>query len=92
MVTLELPQARRLAASVVLGQVVITVVAAAICFAVWGRFAGLSALAGDDDHGLLRHGFIAQPAKVALQHLDRSNGHSSILVGKIRPCLISTRG
>ena len=46
MVTLELPQARRLAASVVLGQVVITVVAAAICFAVWGRTAGLSALAG----------------------------------------------
>jgi len=45
-VTLELPQARRLAGSVVLGQVVITVVAAAICFAVWGRTAGLSALAG----------------------------------------------
>ena len=32
--------------SVVLGQVVITLVAAAICFAVWGRTAGLSALAG----------------------------------------------
>ena len=46
MVTLELPQARRLAASVVLGQVSVTVVAAAICFAVWGRIAGLSALAG----------------------------------------------
>ena len=46
MVTLELPQARRLAASVVLGQVVVTVVAAAICFAVWGRTAGFSALAG----------------------------------------------
>ena len=46
MVTLELPQARRLAGSVVLGQVVITLVAAAICFAVWGRVAGLSALAG----------------------------------------------
>jgi ATP synthase protein I len=45
-VTLELPQARRLAASVVLGQVVVTVVAAAICFAVWGRAAGLSALVG----------------------------------------------
>jgi len=45
-VTLELPQARRLAGSVVLGQVVITLVAAAICFAVWGRVAGLSALAG----------------------------------------------
>ena len=46
MVTLELPQARRLAASVVLGQVVVTVVAAAICFAVWGRMAGISALVG----------------------------------------------
>ncbi len=46
MVTLELPQARRLAASVVLGQVAITVVAAAICFAVWGRIAGVSALVG----------------------------------------------
>ena len=46
MVTLELPQARRLAMSVVLGQVVVTVVAAIICFAVWGRVAGLSALAG----------------------------------------------
>jgi ATP synthase protein I len=32
--------------SVVLGQVVVTVVAAAICFAVWGRVAGISALAG----------------------------------------------
>jgi ATP synthase protein I len=32
--------------SVVLGQVVITVVAAAICFAVWGRTAGFSALVG----------------------------------------------
>jgi ATP synthase protein I len=30
----------------VLGQVVVTVVAAAICFAVWGRVAGLSALVG----------------------------------------------
>ena len=46
MVTLELPQARRLAGSVVLGQVVITVVAALLCFAVWGRTAGLSALVG----------------------------------------------
>ena len=46
MVTLELPQARRLAGSVVLGQVVVTLVAAAICFAVWGRVAGLSALVG----------------------------------------------
>ena len=46
MVTLELPQARRLAASVVLGQVVVTVVAAGLCFAVWGRVAGLSALVG----------------------------------------------
>lgn len=46
MVTLELPQARRLAKSVVLGQVVVTVVAAIICFAVWGRTSGVSALAG----------------------------------------------
>jgi len=45
-VTLELPQARRLAMSVVLGQVSIMVVAAIICFAVWGRIAGLSALVG----------------------------------------------
>jgi len=45
-VTLELPQARRLAMSVVLGQVVVTVVAALICFAVWGRVPGLSALVG----------------------------------------------
>ena len=46
MVTLELPQARRLAGSVVLGQVVVTVVAAILCFAVWGRMPGLSALVG----------------------------------------------
>ena len=46
MVTLQLPQARRLAMSVVLGQVAITVVAAVICFAVWGRSPGLSALVG----------------------------------------------
>ena len=46
MVTLELPQARRLAGSVVLGQVVVSVVAAIICFAVWGRTHGLSALVG----------------------------------------------
>ena len=46
MVTLELPQARRLAGSVVLGQVVVTVLAAIICFAVWGRTPGFSALVG----------------------------------------------
>ena len=46
MVTLELPQARRLAGSVVLGQVVVTVLAAILCFAVWGRTPGLSALVG----------------------------------------------
>jgi ATP synthase protein I len=45
-VTLELPQARRLAGSVVLGQVVVTVLAAIICFAVWGRTPGMSALVG----------------------------------------------
>jgi ATP synthase protein I len=32
--------------SVVLGQVAVTVMAAIICFAVWGRVPGLSALAG----------------------------------------------
>lgn len=32
--------------SVVLGQVVVTVVAAIICFAVWGRVPGISALVG----------------------------------------------
>ena len=32
--------------SVVLGQVVVTIVAAVICFAVWGRTAGWSALVG----------------------------------------------
>ncbi len=46
MVTVELPQARRMALSVVLGQVAITVVAAILCFAVWGRVAGISAAAG----------------------------------------------
>ena len=46
MVTLELPQARRLAMSVVLGQVAITVVAAIICVAVWGINAGISAAVG----------------------------------------------
>ncbi|HEX6636558.1 MAG TPA: ATP synthase subunit I [Steroidobacteraceae bacterium] len=46
MVTLELPQARRLAGSVVLGQVVVTLVSAAICFAVWGAMVGWSAVAG----------------------------------------------
>ena len=46
MVTLELPEARRLAGSVVLGQVVVTAVAAIICVAVWGNVAGLSALVG----------------------------------------------
>jgi ATP synthase protein I len=45
-VTLELPQARRLAGSVVLGQAAITVAAAIICFVVWGNTAGWSALAG----------------------------------------------
>jgi ATP synthase protein I len=45
-VPLELPQARRLAGSIVLGQVAVTVVAGLICFAVWGSTAGWSALAG----------------------------------------------
>jgi ATP synthase protein I len=38
--------------SVVLGQVVVTVVAAILCFAVWGRVAGLSALAGGGISGV----------------------------------------
>ena len=33
--------------SVVLGQIVVTIMAAAICFAVWGRSTGLSALVDD---------------------------------------------
>jgi hypothetical protein len=44
-------------------------------------------------HGVFRrHGFLAQPAKVALQRLDRANEHGSIPVGKIRPCMISIGG
>jgi ATP synthase protein I len=43
--------------SVVLGQVAVTVVAAIICFAVWGRTAGISALLG---------GAISTVASVAL--------------------------
>ena len=53
MVTLQLPQARRLAMSVVLGQVAITVVSAIICFAVWGRIAGVSALVGGGVEGVI---------------------------------------
>jgi ATP synthase protein I len=45
-VTLELPQARRLVANVVVAQVVVTVVAAGIAFAVSGITAALSALIG----------------------------------------------
>ena len=76
MVTLELPQARRLAASVVLGQIVITVVAAAICFAVWGRIAGLSALAGGGiscaaSAALALIGF-ASPAGAAAEQVARA--------------------
>jgi len=75
-VTLELPQARRLAASVVLGQVVVTVVAAAICFAVWGRSAGLSALAGGgisaiSSAALAAVGFAA-PAGAAAERVARA--------------------
>jgi ATP synthase protein I len=75
-VTLELPQARRLAASVVLGQVVITVVAAAICFAVWGRTAGVSALVGGGisaaaSAALALIGF-ASPAGAAAERVARA--------------------
>jgi ATP synthase protein I len=45
-VTLELPQARRLVANVVVAQVVVTAVAAGIAFAVSGITAALSALIG----------------------------------------------
>ena len=76
MVTLELPQARRMAASVVLGQVVVTVVAAAICFAVWGRSTGLSALAGGGisclaSTALVVIGF-ASPAGAAAERVARA--------------------
>ena len=76
MVTLELPQARRLAASVVLGQLVITVVAAAICFAVWGRIPGFSALAGGGistiaSATLVLIGFAA-PAGAAAERIARA--------------------
>ena len=76
MVTLELPQARRLAGSVVLGQVVITAVAAAICFAIWGRTAGLSALLGGGisvaaSAALAIIGF-ASPAGASAERIARS--------------------
>ena len=76
MVTLELPQARRLAGSVVLGQVVITAVAAAICFAIWGRTAGLSALLGGGisviaSAALVIIGF-ASPAGASAERIARS--------------------
>jgi ATP synthase protein I len=75
-VTLELPQARRLAGSVVLGQVVITAVAAAICFAIWGRTAGLSALLGGGisviaSAALVIIGF-ASPAGASAERIARS--------------------
>lgn len=76
MVTLELPQARRLAASVVLGQVVVTVVAAAICFAVWGRTAGLSALVGGGISALASAALaligFAAPAGAAAERVARA--------------------
>ena len=65
MVTLQLPQARRLAMSVVLGQVAITVVAAIICFAVWGRIAGVSALVGGGI-SVLASAALVLPAKHAI--------------------------
>jgi ATP synthase protein I len=43
---IELPQARRLAFGVVLGQAGVTVIAAACAFGVAGRLAGISALLG----------------------------------------------
>jgi ATP synthase protein I len=60
----------------VLGQVVITVLAAAICFAVWGRVAGLSALAGGGisviaSAALVIIGF-ASPAGASAERIARS--------------------
>jgi ATP synthase protein I len=60
----------------VLGQVVITVVAAAICFAVWGRSTGLSALVGGgisaiSSAALALIGFAA-PAGAAAERVARA--------------------
>jgi len=60
----------------VLGQVVITVVAAAICLAVWGRIAGWSALAGGgiscvSSAALALIGFAA-PAGAAAERVARA--------------------
>ncbi|HEY6125267.1 MAG TPA: ATP synthase subunit I [Steroidobacteraceae bacterium] len=59
-----------------LGQVVVTVVAAAICFAVWGRISGLSALVGGGISSaasavLALIGFAA-PAGAAAERVARS--------------------
>jgi ATP synthase protein I len=75
-VTLELPQARRLAMSVVLGQVVVTVVAAVICIAMWGRVTGFSALVGGgisalSSAALAVIGF-ASPAGAAAERVARA--------------------
>jgi ATP synthase protein I len=60
----------------VLGQVVVTVVAAAICFAVWGRSTGLSALVGGgisaiSSAALVLIGFAA-PAGAAAERVARA--------------------
>jgi len=60
----------------VLGQVVVTVVAAAICFAVWGRVAGLSALVGGGISALASAALavigFAAPAGAAAERVARA--------------------
>jgi ATP synthase protein I len=60
----------------VLGQVVVTVVAAAICFAVWGRTAGLSALVGGGISALASAALaligFAAPAGAAAERVARA--------------------
>ena len=46
MTAVELPVLRRIAYGTVLAQAVVTVLIALVCYAKWGRNAGLSALAG----------------------------------------------
>lgn len=46
MVSVGLPEARRLAISVVVGQAAVTVIAAALCQLIWGQMAAISAAVG----------------------------------------------
>jgi hypothetical protein len=50
------------------------------------RFAILGRNEAIEKHGVfVQSGLLAQSAKIALQHVNRSNGHASILVGNIQP-------